>query len=414
MQTKKVLVSFLAVVSVLLLVATVSAGELAGNTAVKIDDTYVQFGTDGSVTNFISVVAGETISVKVWFNSLVYDSDVTLNVEIDGEKLDSDAVSKYFDVEENGSYSASVNVLVPYELRDKITDNEATLSIEIDGKKYKTTINDIPIKIQRPSYNTGIKSVTTSQRVTAGQTIPVDVVLKNIGYNDLEDLYVTASISALGVQQRVYFGDIVALECDDSSNSDFPWSANTQDRMCREADQDTASGRLFLDIPYSAKAGTYTLDIEVANAESTSRDSVQLAVQNDFEKIVYRSGNSIWMVNPTDNVVGYRVVPESPASVSESIVFVPAGGSKQVEVRSNVDGQYEFNVNVFTTDGQLVDTIAFSGNTGTAKSATGNETSPIVILTIILAIVFIVLLVVLIVLIGKKPEKSGEFGESYY
>ena len=156
------------------------------------------------------------------------------------------------------------------------------------------------------------------------------------------------------------------------------------------------------------------LDVEVVSDDSTSRDSVQLAVQNDFERIVYRSGNSIWMVNPTDNVVGYRVVPESPASVSESIVFVPAGRSKQVEVRSNVNGQYEFNVNVFTTDGQLVDTIAFSGNTGTAKTQTGNETSPIVILTIILAIVFIVLLVVLIVLIGKKPEKSGEFGESYY
>lgn len=413
MQTKKILVSFLAVVSVLLLVATVSASEITSNPTVKVDDTYIDFA-NGNAVNTVAVRAGETISVKVGFTSLVYDQDVTLDVEIDGEKLDSNAMSKYYDVEVGGDYSISVTVLVPYELKDKITDDDATLSIELDGRKHKTTINDIPLKLQRPSYNADIKSITTSQSVAAGQTIPVDVVLKNIGYNDLEDIYVIASIDALGVKQKAYFGDIVAIECDDSDEDELIWSEDTQNRKCREDDQDTVSGRLFLNIPYGAKAGTYTLDVEVVNDDSTSRDSVQLTVQNDFEKIVYRSGSSIWMVNPTDNVVGYRIVPESPASVSESIVFVPAGGSKQVEVRSNVDGQYEFNVNVFTTDGQLVDTIAFSGNTGTAKSAKGNETSPIVILTIILAIVFIVLLVVLIVLIGKKPEKSGEFGESYY
>jgi preprotein translocase subunit SecG len=64
--------------------------------------------------------------------------------------------------------------------------------------------------------------------------------------------------------------------------------------------------------------------------------------------------------------------------------------------------------------GELVETLTFSGSAGVVADDGETETSPVVILTVILAVIFIVLLIVLIVLIGKKPEKSGEFGESYY
>jgi preprotein translocase subunit SecG len=46
--------------------------------------------------------------------------------------------------------------------------------------------------------------------------------------------------------------------------------------------------------------------------------------------------------------------------------------------------------------------------------AEGKAVNPIVVLTVVLAIIFLVLLVVLIVLIGRKPQKSEEYGESYY
>ncbi len=72
-------------------------------------------------------------------------------------------------------------------------------------------------------------------------------------------------------------------------------------------------------------------------------------------------------------------------------------------------GEYNFNVNIF------------SGETLTSKTVlsmsvdkTSGIASPIVVLAVILSIVFIVLLVVLIVLITKRPEKTEEFGESYY
>jgi len=416
MNTKRILVSFLAVfVLFLAATATVKAvgvtGDLTSAVTVEVDGSYV----DGST---ISVTAGQTIPIRVWFNSDVYDTDVRVKAQLEGEKIDTSAMTEAFDVETSNAYRKSVSLEVPYELKDALSD-ELTLTIKIDGKDHKTTVNDITLKVQRPSYNPNIMSITVDKIVKAGATFPVDIVLKNKGYDNLDDVYVTARISALGVDQKAYFGDLVALECDDNADykvntssdyTDLPYGKGTLGRKCNADDQDTVAGRLFLNLPYDVKEGVYTLEVEVKNDDTTSKQTAQIVVQNEFETTVFKSGNSIWIVNPTDSVVGYRVVPESPASVSESVVFVPAGASKQIEVTSNANGDYDFNVNVFTMKGELVNTVNFKGSTEKQQT----ETNPIVILTVVLAIVFIVLLVVLIVLIGKKPEKSGEFGESYY
>jgi len=87
---------------------------------------------------------------------------------------------------------------------------------------------------------------------------------------------------------------------------------------------------------------------------------------------------------------------------------VPADSSKTVTVKA--DSGKEYKVSVFSGE-TLVKTITFNSTTEQEKDS---NTSPLVALTIILVIIFVVLLIVLIVLITKKPEKSEEFGESYY
>ncbi len=415
MRNSKILVSFLPILAALFVVSSVAAldwdGDLVENTfsslSIEIDDIPVN-GDE------ISVIGGDTMKVEVWFTSDVYDKDVTVEAELEGDKLDVNAITSPFDVEPGKRYKKTLTIKVPYELQDELND-KLELNIEIDGEDHKTKVDAIELNVQRPSYNVGIKSVSTPQSVQAGEEFPVEVVLKNIGYNDLDDLYVTASIKELGIMKSGYFGDIVALECDDSDDNEFPWSFGTLNRNCDEDDPDSVSGKLMLEVPYGTKAGTYSLEVVVENEDTTKTANTQVVVENEFDTTVYKSGMSLWIVNPTNNVVGYRLVAESPASVSESIVFVPAGASKSVAVTSGVEGEYNFNVNVFTLKGDLVDKVNFSGS-GVANGAAvdGGETNPIVVLTVILAIIFIVLLIVLIVLIGKKPEKSGEFGESYY
>jgi len=119
------------------------------------------------------------------------------------------------------------------------------------------------------------------------------------------------------------------------------------------------------------------------------------------------------LVNPTDNVKVYKILTEPVdglfTKVSSTIVAVPAGSSATVTIIANANekGNYQFDVSVLSGD-ELLETVTYD------LSAEGKTANTTVILTVILAIIFLVLVVVLIVLIGRKPQKTEDFGESYY
>jgi len=228
-------------------------------------------------------------------------------------------------------------------------------------------------------------SIVTANTVEAGESFPVDIVLKNIGYNDLDDVYVSAKLSALnGVERTVYVGDLISLESDDDDDEDT-----------------TASGRISLQMPFDVEPGMYVLDVEVSNDDFEASKSRQIIVENDFPNKIVKAGNDLLIINPTDDLEIYKIVSPN----SEQFVTVSAGSSKTVAITPDSE---EYEVSVLNMNGEVIDSFTFSAVEDTSV------TSPVVILTIILAIVFLVLLVVLIVLIGKKPERTEEFGESYY
>lgn len=404
MNTKIFLVSLLALVSVLFLAVTVSAADFE-DVRVEVD------GIDWNDSP--SIIVGDKISVRVEFTSAVNASDVTVKVEIEGDRRDVDAQTRPFDVEEGRRYVKTLRLEVPFDLKDELS-GFVSLDVKISGDGFKTTTSK-DLRVQRESFNADIKSIGVPQTIKAGDTFPVDVVLKNNGYNDLDDLYVTVRISALGLERTAFFGDLVALECDDDDSAVDNYGVNIT-RKCNEDDEDTLNRRLFLTVPYGVESGIYALEVEVENDDTTSSEVVQVVIDNAFSAgnfIV--SGNSLLIVNPTNDVVVYRLVPESTSQVSvsldQSLVAVPAGSSKMVivDAKAQTAGTFTYSVNIFDVSGNLVDSVSFT------TSETGRDaTSPIVVLTIILAIIFVVLLVVLIVLIGKKPEKAEDFGESYY
>lgn len=399
MNTKNLMV-FVAIACTLFLVAGVSA-----STITKVDVDGVSVFTDDA-----SVIAGETVKVDVWFTASQNDSDVTIEVEFEGKKVDFDAQTSSFDVEAGKTYKKTLTLEVPYELKDEVSD-DLEFTVTVDGKSIKE-VSSYAVRVQRPSYNAEIKSVTVSNTVEAGESVPVDFVVKNRGYNDLDDLYVTVSIPALGIEKTSYLDDLVTIEdCDGD---------------CEK--EDTVSGRITLVVPYEAKAGIYALEVEVSNDDTNSVAVKQIVINNEYTnnvvvtstKKTVEAGESatydLLLVNPTNKLKVYRVVPESgadvSASVDSSVIAVSAGSSKSVSVLASAEeaGEYEFNVNVF------------SGETLTSKAvlslsvdeSNSSISSPIVILAVILSIVFLVLLIVLVVLITKKPQKAEEFGESYY
>ncbi|MFH1607733.1 MAG: hypothetical protein ABIA78_01220 [archaeon] len=436
-NTKKLLVSFLTILGVLCLVATqVSAYTMTGDLA-DTTDVVIELNNDPLVDD-VAVIAGETAVVKVFFTSLVNADNVRLKVDLEGDKVDVSDRTAPFDVELGKRYSKTLTLKVPFELRDILSD-DLELSIKIWNGDYESEVENVDIRVQRPSYNADIKSVTVPNMIEAGETFPVEIVLKNMGYNDLDDVFVTAKISALGMEKSAYFGDLFALGgkityttvlLDATGMPILDTDGNEIIQTTVEGDEDnedTVSGKLFLKLPFDVQAGVYTLEVEVTNEDTVNSVAKQIVVKNDFTQSVIAAGSSknvavnekadydVLIVNPTDKVKVYRIVTESSGSLSssasESIVAVAAGSSKTVTITASADseGTYNFNVNVFSGD-ELVETIPLTAN------VEGNKTisNPIVVLTIILAIVFVVLLVVLIVLIGKKPETPGEFGESYY
>jgi hypothetical protein len=405
MKTKNLMVSFVAVAFALFLVATVTAADF-NITKVTVD------GVDALTSP--AILAGDTVTVKVYFTANVNASDVTVEAEIEGNKKDVQEETTSFDVEDGHTYKQVLVLKVPFDLQDDLSD-DALLNIKISGDGYRETM-DYDLRVQRQSYDVSIKSVGVSSSVDAGETLPVDIVLKNLGYNNLDDVYVKVSIPELGVEKTAYFGDLVPLECSDDCDGN-------------ENDVDTVSGRLYLSIPYSAQAGTYALDVDVSNDDTSSSQVKQIVINNDLPDSLIvgtysrtvavgeEADYSVMIVNPTNKLKVYRLVTESANGVSsgaqDTIVAVPAGSSRTetITAKAASEGKYAFNVNVFSGE-ELVETVTLTLNAEGETS--GVTTNSVVILTIALAIVFLVLLVVLIVLVTKKPAKSEEFGESYY
>lgn len=411
MNAKNLLVSLVAIASIVLLVApAVSAQELASDISVKVDDQSTMLGSSDSD---VAIIAGQKLLVEVWFTSAVDANDVRLRAEIEGEKVDVSQRTASFDVEAGKSYKKTLVLNVPYELRDEVSD-DIDLDIKIWNSDYETEETAV-LRVQRESYNANILSVSTVQSVDAGQTFPIDVVIKNRGYNDLDDLYVTVAVPALGLERSGYFGDIVSVEDDCDSDDD-------------DCD-DTVYGRLYMSVPYEASAGVYSVEVEVTNDDTTSSVVTEIAVNNDFSSNViatttsktFAAGEeadySLLLVNPTNKLKVYRVVTESSPDLStrvmESLVAVPAGSSKTVSVSASAaqEGQYQFVVSVFSGESLESATTLSANVEGSANPVSAN---PVVVMTVILAIIFVVLLIVLIVLLGKKPEKSEDYGESYY
>jgi len=393
MNTKKILVSFLLIASVLFLVSTVSAVSM-GTTGeiVKVGDVEVYPGTTS-----VSVDAGDTITVKVQFTadngsaSWETASDVRVKVTLEGEKNDVVAVTPNFNVIDGKTYTKSLTLKVPSDFQNDNLNENLDMDVKIwNSDEVDTEISGIVLELQRPSYDVAIKSIMTSATVEAGQLLPIDVVLKNVGFNDLEDMYVTASIPDLKLSKQVFFGDLVNVANEDDEDED---------------NKNTVSGRLYLEIPYNVQSGTYTLEVTAENEETSSTMTKDFVITNGFPDIAMKSGNDLVLLNPTNQLKVYTVKYEDV----ETNVVVPAASSKTVTIQVPTSGEYSFDVAVLSGD-QLLDSVNYSGTGSSAPSIT----SPVMILTIILAVVFLVLLVVLIVLITKKPQKTEEFGESYY
>ena len=407
----KLLAGFVVFALALLLVANVSA---TSSSFGSIDRVEIN-GVDASSGTFAQF-AGQRVPVLIVFDASVYAEDVRVKAWISGER-ENLFTSERFDVLEGNIYSRVVFVDMPSDLDE--TEEARSLEIVVESKSQGTADEmSIDLTVQRESYLLEVLDVDFSPEVKAGDTLTLDVVTKNIGRQDAEDTFVSARIPALGLDDRAYFGD---LSSQDRGSDPGP-----------ERD-DTVERRLFLRIPAGTPAGVYDVEVQAFNDDSITTLNRKVVVRAQSTDTVIVSGTasktfavgqeadySITLVNAGDRVQVYELIPETSSgltvNVEEPIVAIPAGSSRTVKVTAQADkaGDYNFAVNV-NSDSALIKRQSFAAKVeGTNAFSGGNAGNTTVLLTVVLAIIFVVLLVVLIVLLTRKPQKSEEFGESYY
>ena len=377
---------------------------------VEVNGVQATIGSTSTID--LGTFTGDNLPVRVTFTANANANDTRIKVWLSGEK-DNAVSSDRFDTVSGSTYSRLVSVNVP----SYITDLTEPMKLEVSIENRESGVTDqaeISLTAQRESYVLTVLDANLATKASAGDAMPVDIVLKNTGSHLAEDTFVTVRIPALGVEQRAYFGDLSAT---DQSNPDM---------------SDAVERRMLVNVPKTAPAGVYTVEVEAYNADSDAKVTKKVSIvgaSDDTDVIstsqskAFAAGDtqsySLTLVNSGNKIRVYELVPESSdsltVSLDEPVVALSAGTSKTVkmDVKADKAGKYEFAVNVYA-NGELVKKEAFTADVvkGSSTSLGGSNTT--VLLTVVLAIIFVVLLVVLIVLLTRKPQKTEEFGESYY
>jgi uncharacterized membrane protein len=403
MKSKAILVFLTSILVITIVMSFVSAGSLDVTIGTTVNGVDV---TEPGIPH-ISNGAGDTIPVRVQITANQNVSDTRIKVRILGE--DIEAETGKFDMISGRTYSKLLSLKMPANI-DISPSDEFKLEVSVDAREGDAEAT-YEFTLQRESYNLEILSVDSAKSVTAGNSLNLDIVLKNRGSHKADDTFVIVSIPSLDVEKKVYFSDLTPVD------------------NCDNCDEEDAAERMIsIKIPSDAKAGVYSVEIEAYNDDSNAkvtksvtvvgseqRSDVLVAAPSKDVKAGETATYDLVIINSGDRIAVYDISPENAqnliVSVDEPIITVPADSSRTVKVKAqagNVLGTFNFAVNV-NSQGELVKRVNLTANIG--KTGVTNN---LVILTVVLAIIFVVLLIVLIVLLTRKPEKVEEFGESYY
>ncbi|MFC1686304.1 FixG Ig-like domain-containing protein, partial [Nanoarchaeota archaeon] len=355
------------------------------------------------------------LDIDVWFMVDEDMSDVKVEVELSYGSKDVEVSTSVRDRVEDVMYKESLDLRVPSNMDVTPTGETYTLTIRIrDGSGTNLAVIEVPVFVQRENDLLEIQKVLGSSTGEAGKPLTWTVVVKNIGSDEQEDVYVKVTSPELGLSVEERAGDIEATDDDE--------------------DEDVATVGVPLRIPADAVEGTYTLFVKVYNddVESTSTKTLQVSgtkkaadstevvpvEQNlvlkqgkagTYELTLLNLGNSAQTytlsVSGLDGWATHQVNPLSVKLNPQASQVVNVG----LTVSENaLMGQHAFNVKVFS-DGKEVKDLTLT----TQVEGASKEVNTMLISVVVLAIVLLVLLVLLVKL-RKADDELEESEESYY
>jgi hypothetical protein len=241
MKKNVLLIPFVAVLT-LLVVSMASAG-LA-------DDMYTKF--NGVTLSNGSTMVGnvdDVVPFRVTFDAAADASDVRIKVYMEGHRDDVSVRTDRFDIEAGVTYTKLLSLRLPSDSDD--LSESYTLYVEVVNKNDRSEA-EYTVSMQRESYTLEVLSVDYNSRVEAGDVFPVSVVVKNTGYNRMDDTYVVVSIPALGASARGYVGDLIVTS-EDEDNEDK---------------EDSINKIVTLMVPADVASGVYEMEVVVYNDDA--------------------------------------------------------------------------------------------------------------------------------------------------
>lgn len=245
MKTKTFLSAFLALVAVFMF-SMVSAS-IASTAVVTFNDVEL---TGSNVT--MAGITGDSVPVRVVFTSDVDASDVKVKVWVDNGRTEYTDVTSRFNLVSGSTYSKVLTLQIPSDLDE--TNKALNVRVEVYNAESEFYLDSFTVQAQRESYNIGILSVDYDLFATAGDVVPVSVVLTNEGFEDSDNGFVTVAVPALGIMSKAYFNDLAAVE-----NKSMEYKID-----------DSVQRILYLKIPSNAKSGVYDVVVRAYNADTSS------------------------------------------------------------------------------------------------------------------------------------------------
>ncbi len=262
MNTNKFLISLVAMFVAIFAIGLAMAGTLPVTfNEVSVNDITL------TGSNVIAGMPSETVPVVVKFTASADVQDMKLKVWIDGYKNEISASTDRFNVVNGSTYIKRLALTLPNvdDMKD-ITDGLTFYVRASDSNNEQEA--SYKIEMQRESYEHDLLAVDMPSKVAAGEVVPVDVVLRNIGTYALDNSFVTVTIPELGVQRRAYFGDLAA-----------------QDNCTDDCDSEDARERvIYVVIPADAKSGTYDVEVKASNYDSDNSVKKSITIAGLTEK----------------------------------------------------------------------------------------------------------------------------------
>jgi hypothetical protein len=247
MKNKAILVSIIALFAIVLTLNAVIASEVD----VTINDVVVNDVSLMSLTTAAGFVSNN-VPVEIEFRSNADLEDVRVKVYIEGYKDEIYESTSRFNTFNGSTYLKRFSLELPSSMDLDNNPEDLTLLVRISAKGQDTFEQEYSIRMQRDTYSLEFLSIDADEKIAAGSVLALDIVLKNNGFDRLDDTYVRASIPELGISQRVYFGDI-------SSDSDEDY----------DEIRDSLNKRIYLAIPADAVSGIYNIEVEAYNYDAS-------------------------------------------------------------------------------------------------------------------------------------------------